>query len=110
MTLGCPEFTARLVEATIRLNALGDHGAGHPWRSALAVVGALQAFSDTGESLTPTSALRYLTLADANPGSIRSCIAVARDNARAARTARVGRRTRGETTRRWRTAERTHVE
>lgn len=81
------EFTARLVEATIRLNALGDHGGGHPWRSALAVVGALQAFTDTGESLTPTSARRYLTLADANPGSIRSCIAVARDNARAARTA-----------------------
>ena len=36
---------------------------------------------------TPTSARRYLTLAEANPGSIRSCIAVARDNARAARTA-----------------------
>jgi len=82
------EFTARLVEATIRLNALGDHGgASQAWRSALAVVGARDAFRATGESLTALNARRYLTLADANPGSIRSCIAVARDNARAARIA-----------------------
>jgi uncharacterized alpha-E superfamily protein len=82
------EFTARLVEATIRLNALGDHGrASQAWKSALAVVGAREAFRATGESLTALNARRYLTLAAANPGSIRSCIAVARDNARAARIA-----------------------
>ena len=82
------EFTTRLVEATIRLNALSDHGRGEQaWRSALSVVGALQAFRGGGESLNPLNARRYLTLNEANPGSIRSCIAAARDSARAARTA-----------------------
>ena len=82
------EFTSRLVEATIRLNALSDHGRGHQaWRSALSVVGAFQAFKSGGETLNPLNARRYLTLSEANPGSIRSCIAAARDSARAARTA-----------------------
>ncbi|MGE0178375.1 MAG: alpha-E domain-containing protein [Sphingomonas sp.] len=82
------EFTTRLVEATIRLNALTDHGGGdQAWRSALSVVGAMQAFSDGGESLNPLNARRYLTLSDTYPGSIRSCISSARDSARAARAA-----------------------
>lgn len=82
------EFTSRLVEATIRLNALSDHGHGEQaWRSALSVVGALQAFQDGAESLNPLNARRYLALSEANPGSIRSCIAAARESARAARTA-----------------------
>ena len=35
----------------------------------------------------PPTSRRYLTLAEDNPSSIRSCLAAARDNARAARTA-----------------------
>lgn len=82
------EYTARLVEATIRLNALGHHGGGaQAWRSALSVVGALNAFRATGETLNSLNARRYLALGETNSGSIRSCIAQARDNARAARTA-----------------------
>jgi len=43
------EFTSRLVEATIRLSALGDHDASEQaWRSALSVVGAAQAFAASG--------------------------------------------------------------
>lgn len=82
------EFTSRLVEATIRLTALGDHDAGEQaWRSALTVVAADRAFDATGENFNALAARRYLTLSEQNPSSIRACLAAARDNARAARTA-----------------------
>ncbi|WP_114954699.1 alpha-E domain-containing protein [Sphingosinicella terrae] len=82
------EFACRLIEATIRLSALGHPGDAEPaWRSALSVVGAEDSFAAAGEGLTPFNATRYLMLTEENGGSIRSCIAAARDNARAARTA-----------------------
>jgi len=82
------EFTSRLVEATIRLTALGDHAEGEQaWRSALSVVGSGQAFAARGESYSPANVRRYLTLSEHNPSSVRCCLSTARDNARAARTA-----------------------
>ena len=78
------EFTTRLVEATIRLAALGGHShVEQAWASALSVVGAppLELGRDG------YGARRYLTLSPDNPGSVRTCIAQARENARAARTA-----------------------
>jgi uncharacterized alpha-E superfamily protein len=82
------EFACRLVEATIRLSALGHQAEGdHAWRSALSVVGAERAFGEQSEPLTPFSARRFLTLGEENGASIRTCLAAARDNARAARTA-----------------------
>jgi uncharacterized alpha-E superfamily protein len=82
------EFTSRLVEATIRLAALGDHDASEQaWRSALSVVGAAGAFAARGESFSPAGVRRHLTLSEENESSVRSCLATARDNARAARTA-----------------------
>ena len=81
------EFTCRLVEATIRLDALGhqEHG-DQAWRSALSVVGA-DPGSVGGDGFSGLAARRHLTLSEANPSSVRSCLAAARDNARAARTA-----------------------
>lgn len=82
------EFTARLLEATIRLDSLSHRPAGvAAWSSALAVASAEEGFSATGETLTPSNVARYLTLADENPSSIRSCLRSARTNARAVRTA-----------------------
>lgn len=82
------EFASRLVEATIRLSSLGDHAdSDQAWRSALRVVGADTAFEAGGETLSAFNARRYLTLSEENGASIRSCLAAARDNARAARTA-----------------------
>ena len=82
------EFTSRLVEATIRLSALGDHDAAdQAWRSALSVVAADQAFDATGEAFSALNARRYLMMSEDNPSSVRSCLALARDNARAGRTA-----------------------
>ncbi|HMG47926.1 MAG TPA: alpha-E domain-containing protein [Allosphingosinicella sp.] len=78
------EFTTRLVEATIRLAALGGHAhVERAWASALSVVGAPPI--DMGKE--GYAARRFLALDPDNPGSIRSCIVTARDNARAARTA-----------------------
>jgi uncharacterized alpha-E superfamily protein len=78
------EFTTRLVEATIRLAALGGHAhVAQAWMSALSVVGG----PPLDASREGSMARRYLTLSEENPSSIRSCIVSARDNARAARTA-----------------------
>ena len=78
------EFTTRLVEATIRLAALGGHDhVEQAWASALSVVRAPPL--DTGKE--GYAARRFLALSPDNPSSIRTCIVAARDNARAARTA-----------------------
>jgi len=82
------EFTARLIEATIRLDALSARPAGQgAWESALLVAAADDAFSAMGEPKTPLNVSRYLTLARDNPSSIRSCLDKARSNARAVRIA-----------------------
>lgn len=82
------EFTARLVEATIRLDSLSARPAGMgAWTSALAVAAAWNSFAATGENVSPMNVSRHLTLDEHNPGSIRSCIRIARLNARAARNA-----------------------
>lgn len=82
------EFTARLLEATIRLDSLSPRPAGlAAWSSALAVAVADEGFLETGEAITPSNVTRYLTLADENPSSIRSCLRIARTNARAVRIA-----------------------
>lgn len=82
------EFASRLVEATIRLSSLGDHVEGdQAWRSALKVVGTNAAFERGGEAPSAFNVRRFLTLSEQNASSIRCCLSVARDNARAARTA-----------------------
>lgn len=82
------EFTARLIEATMRLDSLSHTPAGAgAWDSALAVVAADWGFAATGAEMTPANVARYLTLDEANPSSIRSCLDAARGNARAVRTA-----------------------
>src|SRR5688500_18075156 len=85
------EFTARLLEATIRLSSLTraiDPSADQSiWLSALAVAGETDAFNATLQIFSPAAVNRYLALAGTNPNSIRSCVRVARDNARAVRNA-----------------------
>lgn len=82
------EFTARLIEATIRLDALSARPAGQgAWESALMVAAAIDGFAETGEPQTPQNVSRHLTLSRDNPSSIRSCLDAARGNARAVRTA-----------------------
>jgi uncharacterized alpha-E superfamily protein len=82
------DFIARLVEATIRLDALSARPAGEAaWQSALAVSYTDEAFAATGETITQAHVARFLTLDASHPGSIVSCLDRARNNARAVRTA-----------------------
>lgn len=82
------DFIARLVEATIRLDALSARPAGEAaWQSALAVSYTDEAFAATGHPLTQAHVAHFLTLDPANPGSIVRCLERARNNARAVRTA-----------------------
>ena len=82
------EFTARLIEATMRLDLLSARPAGEgAWESALAVSTAEEGFWFTGEPVTPEAVTRYLALAIENGNSIRSCLDSARSNAKSVRTA-----------------------
>ncbi len=82
------DFIARLVEATVRLDALSARPAGEAaWKSALAVSYTDDAFALTGNPLTQAHVARFLTLDPSHPGSIVRCLDMARNNARAVRTA-----------------------
>lgn len=82
------EFTARLLEATIRFDTMATRPAGSAaWESALAVSDAVDIFEETGANPTPMNVARYLILDEEYLSSIRNCIGIARNNARAARDA-----------------------
>jgi uncharacterized alpha-E superfamily protein len=83
------EFLARILEATQRLADLPQsYGGGtNEWSSALASAGCLNQFLATGAEPTQKSVTEFLALSPDNPSSIRSCLEVARTNARAVRTA-----------------------
>ncbi len=79
------DFIARLVEATVRLDVLSSQPAGEDaWASALAVTETDTAF---GGALEQSEVVRFLTLDASHPGSIVRCLDMARNNAKAVRTA-----------------------
>ena len=78
------EFTTRLIEATIRLDSLSTKPEiEQAWKSALTVVGA--SYDRMGDGMGAFAARRFLALNAENPSSVKSCLASARENARAAR-------------------------
>jgi uncharacterized alpha-E superfamily protein len=83
------DFTARTIEATLRLEVLPKSGQQDmvEWESALSSVGALDAFHETRETLDEPSAVEFLTFDRTNPSSICNCLENARANGRAVRTA-----------------------
>lgn len=82
------DFIARLVEATIRLDAQSTRLAGDAaWQSALSVTYNEDAFAETGMEMTPHNVVRFLTMDREHPGSVVECLAMARNNARAVRIA-----------------------
>jgi uncharacterized alpha-E superfamily protein len=82
------DFIARLVEATVRLDALSSRPAGEAaWASALAVTDTEEAFESYGDGHTQEAIVRFLTLDAGHPGSIVHAIDRARNNAKAVRTA-----------------------
>ncbi|PXA96356.1 hypothetical protein DMC47_17745 [Nostoc sp. 3335mG] len=82
------DFLARLVEATVRLDALSSRPAGDAaWASALAVSYTEDSFAATGQAVGQASVARFLTCDRSHPGSILWCLDAARNNAKAVRTA-----------------------
>jgi uncharacterized alpha-E superfamily protein len=81
------DFVSRLVDATIRLDALSPRPAGEAaWASALSVTYSDGYLSD-GSDLTQANVARFLTTDVNNPASIARCLDMARNNAKAVRTA-----------------------
>jgi uncharacterized alpha-E superfamily protein len=82
------DFIARLVEATVRLDVLSSRPAGEAaWSSALTVTETEENFLKSGVAMTQNQTVKFLTLDTSHPGSIVRCLSMARDNARAVRTA-----------------------
>ncbi|RDE06103.1 alpha-E domain-containing protein [Sphingomonas aracearum] len=82
------DFIGRLVEATVRLDVLSPRPAGDAaWASALAVTDTDAAFAANGRTVGPQEVARFLTIDGCHPGSIVRCLDMARNNARAVRTA-----------------------
>jgi uncharacterized alpha-E superfamily protein len=84
------ENLARILDVALRLSNLPSAYAGtsNEWESAVATAACADAFAARyGEEATPENVVEFLALSSENPFSIRSCIEVARQNARAVRTA-----------------------
>ena len=83
------EYLARILEATQRLATLplAYVGASNEWASAVATAGCTAAFFATYEDANEDTVKEFIAFSSENPSSIRNCIAAARSNARAVRTA-----------------------
>jgi uncharacterized alpha-E superfamily protein len=83
------EYLARILEATQRLAAVPTaHGAStNEWESAVATAGCAAGFFSAHEDANETTVTEFLAFSPDNPSSIRSCLEIARTNARAVRTA-----------------------
>jgi uncharacterized alpha-E superfamily protein len=84
------DFTARMIEATLRLEYLPRSGVDDPaieWEGTLNAVGAYDAYIADRDRIEEASAIDYLTFDRANPSSICNCLENARANGRAVRTA-----------------------
>ena len=83
------DFVARILDATIRLASLPSTYGGerNEWESAVAVAGDAAEFRRLYDVANEDTVRDFLAFSPHNPSSIRSCIEVARENARSVRTA-----------------------
>src|SRR5215510_7350645 len=83
------EYLARMLEATLRLTALpvAYVGSTNEWETAVATAGCCEAFSARYSEANEENVTDFLAFSADNPSSIRNCIEIARQNARAVRTA-----------------------
>jgi uncharacterized alpha-E superfamily protein len=83
------DLVARILDATIRLASLpsGYGGERNEWESAVAVAADVDTFRQHYDVMNEDTVRHFLAFNPSNPSSIRTCIEIARDNARAVRTA-----------------------
>jgi uncharacterized alpha-E superfamily protein len=83
------EYLARILQATLRLTALpiAYVGSTNEWETAVATAGCCDAFSVHHSEANEETVIDFLAFSSDNPSSIRNCIEIARQNARAVRTA-----------------------
>jgi uncharacterized alpha-E superfamily protein len=81
------EGMARMLDAHLRLGLLPRLAEDvlQGWTATLISLGAAEGYADRHGRVTPAAALDYLAFDRANPGSIVSCLRLARENARAVR-------------------------
>lgn len=83
------DFVARTLDATLRLSALPQAylGESNEWESAVSTSSDLSLFHRLYETANEETVRDFLAFNPDNPSSIRSCIEIARENARSVRTA-----------------------
>ena len=82
------DFLARILDSALRLSSMPAAKAGpNTWESVLASAGATQAFYAKRQTATERTVRDFLAFDPDNPSSIYSCLATARANGRAVRTA-----------------------
>ncbi len=83
------DTVARLLEMGYRMQLIPAAGGGHAseWRSVLEAAGMTGPFEERYGEALERNVISYLVFDAANPSSIKSCLASARNNARAVRTA-----------------------
>jgi uncharacterized alpha-E superfamily protein len=83
------EYLARVLEATMRLTALplAYVGTSNEWETAVATAGCRKSFFARYAEANEENVTEFLAFSNDNPSSIRNCIEIARQNARAVRTA-----------------------
>jgi uncharacterized alpha-E superfamily protein len=81
------ENTARLVEAGHRMALTRSSGSEDEWASVVTTAGVRDAYFERHDKLEAAGAIDFLLRDRANPSSVLSVVAEARDNARLVRTA-----------------------
>src|SRR5262249_50141752 len=83
------EYLARILETSMRLTTLplAYVGATNEWETAVATAGCRKSFFAHYTEANEENVTEFLAFSIDNPSSIRNCIEIARQNARAVRTA-----------------------
>ena len=83
------DFVARILDATLRFASLPSSYGGkrNEWESAILVAGDFDEFKRLYDVANEDTVRDFLAFSPNNPSSIRNCIEIARENARAVRTA-----------------------
>lgn len=83
------EYLARILEATHRLDTLplAYVGTSNEWESLVETAGCHEAFFALHDKADASNVTHFLAFSEDNPTSIRGCFEMARQNARAVRTA-----------------------